>query len=842
MGIGEFIRREIFLRRVKQNGVLVVYDPDLRYRELCQGLNAEGLHVVDATESSIESRETALKMLGELGSSGTETTGLLVYVPARAPVSDEDRQRDPFALYSACGSVFPEGDGDEYLSLCLSAKPDYTTEIRAKFEEDPNPGFVVVDAIGVGLRWPALRAPLGAESQRDILIGLLVPDSRQLEALKEQDTWVAEARDLFEATLGLKLKTRSKARATIADELWRFLLFSEFVFDLPEILPVALADVPHAAESARPLVQDLCDRLRNDQRTRVTYIDRAETIEEDLDLPRLCAGITDLGKRDTFPFEERTFFVQAVDALKKDDTDQVKTIIRRHAGSVWIGKGESQAQWGLIQAALQLMESCGDFERQLPDHSGSQDALIDFYLGGLREADRHQREFEQAVGDHLDIEGALVEIIEQARARYRRLAEKTQLLFTKHLEASGWPPSGRLANADVFDQLVAPRLQESGRRVAYFLVDALRYELGVALQQQLAEDDPVELRAAYAQLPSITLVGMASLLPGAGKHLSLVKKNGNFVPMLGDAVVSNVSQRMEVLCKQYGDRFAEMKLNDFVRAKKGLPETVHLLVLRSVDIDSQLENNPETTLSLIHDTLKRIRVAIHKLKKAGFHDVIIATDHGFFLNAQSEAGDVCGKPSGNWITVHERSLLGDGTADSHSFVVSAEKLGVRGDFAQVGGPRSMAPYRSGMLYFHGGASLQEAVTPVITAKLGERIQPEIKKQNVILSYKGGAKRITTRLPVFEVRLEGIATDIFALKDEFEILLEAHDRKGNVVGEAKAGGAVNAATGAVTLKPGETLRVTLMMQLEYEGKFTVKVLDPRTLTTYSSIDLETDYAV
>jgi hypothetical protein len=198
---------------------------------------------------------------------------------------------------------------------------------------------------------------------------------------------------------------------------------------------------------------------------------------------------------------------------------------------------------------------------------------------------------------------------------------------------------------------------------------------------------------------------MASLLPGAGKHLSLVKKNDDFVPVLGEAVVSNVSQRMEVLRKQYGDRFTEKKLNDFVRSKKALPDTVHLLVLRSVDIDSQLENNPETTLSLIHDTLKRIRVAIHKLKKAGFHDVIVATDHGFFLNAQAEAGDVYAKPSGHWINVHERSLLGNGTANSHSFVVSAEKLGVRGDFAQVGGPRSMAPYRSGMLYFHGGASL-----------------------------------------------------------------------------------------------------------------------------------------
>ena len=124
-------------------------------------------------------------------------------------------------------------------------------------------------------------------------------------------------------------------------------------------------------------------------------------------------------------------------------------------------------------------------------------------------------------------------VIEQARTRYRRLAATVQMLFTRHLEVSGWPPSGRLANADVFDRLVAPKLQESGRRVAYMLIDALRYELGVALAQQLAEAGHLQLHAAFAQLPSITPVGMASLLPGAGQHLSLRKQDTGLVPMLG---------------------------------------------------------------------------------------------------------------------------------------------------------------------------------------------------------------------------------------------------------------------------------------------------------------------
>ena len=433
------------------------------------------------------------------------------------------------------------------------------------------------------------------------------------------------------------------------------------------------------------------------------------------------------------------------------------------------------------------------------------------------------------------------EVVSQARARYRRLAEKVQGIFVKHIETAGWPPTGRLANADVFDRLVADRLKESGRKVVYLMVDALRYELGVALKKLLTEDGPVELHAAYAQLPTITLVGMASLLPGANAGLTLSLENDALVPKLAGSPVGNVPQRMKVLATRYGDQFSEMLLNDFVRGKTEIAETVRLLVLRSTEIDSQLENNPETTLSLIPGTLKLIRVALHKLRGMGFDEAIIVTDHGFFLNAQAEAGDVCVKPQGNWpVTAHDRVMLGNGSSDSHSLVVNAAKLGIRGDFAQVAIPRSMAPYRSGHLYFHGGASLAEAVVPVLVAKLELPEQPKVQQADVRLSYKNGAKQITTRLPVVDVVLQGV--DIFSQGREIEILLEAHDKKGEVVGEAKAGGSVNAATGTISLMPGQKIQVTLRMQPEFQGKFTIKALNPTTYSTYDSLSLETNYVV
>jgi PglZ domain len=838
--ISEHIRDEVFSARLRRNAVLVVYDAYRRYRELCLSLACDAVAVVDASESSIEGREAASRAFVSVGRGEPGPKELLIYVPARAPVTDEERQVDPFAAYTVCGAVFPSGDGDDYLSLCLKAKPDYATEIRRLFEQDPSPSFALIDNVGGGLQWPTLRTLLQAESARDILFALLVPSPKHKEALKTNEAWVNEARALLGATLGLKLITRAKTWPPIADELWRFLLFSEFVLDLPSEPPAALSNVPRAPQAAQPLVEDLCDRLRSDARTRPTYVERAEQIEMDLDLPNHCQAVAELGVRDTFPFEERTILAASVKALEADRLDEIRGILDHHRGSVWIGKGESQAQWGLVEASLQLVECCDDAERQLADHARSLDTLIGYYVSSLCEVDRRQREFEQSTADLVSPDAAMTAVIDHTRRRYGRLIEKLGVLFTRHLDATGWPPQGRLANADVFNRFVQPLLNESGRRVAYFMVDALRYELGVALHAELAETDHAELLPACAHFPTVTPVGMASLLPAAGSGLQLAKDGEGFVAVLGGVRLVQVAQRMELLRARFGDRFAEMPLGRFLAPKQTVPANVDLLVLRSNEIDSLLESNPETTLSLIYQTLKSIRRAVHKLRELGFVDAVIATDHGFFLNAHAEAGDLCAKPPGNWVTVHDRSLLGDGAADPSNFAIAAERVGIRGDFARFAGPRTMAPYRRGLLYFHGGASLQEAVVPVITVRLRRAKQLEIAKATVVMSYKNGAKRITTRLPVVSLLVE--TSDMFSLHSDFEILLEAHDRKGKVVGEAKAGGIVNAATGTITLKPGQPEQVAIRMDPEYEGKFTLKALNPVTMASYATLDLETDYAV
>jgi hypothetical protein len=201
----------------------------------------------------------------------------------------------------------------------------------------------------------------------------------------------------------------------VADELWRFIIFSEFVFDLPEPLPAALANVPRAGPEAQPLVENLCDWLHNDRRTQALYIERAEGIEGELNLHTACHYIEDLGLRDTFPFKERSFFSQAVDALRREDVDQLRHILARRVQSIWIGRGENQAQRHLLRSAERLIQACANAERALSEGAHSQSALIDLYVGSIREVDRLQREFEAAAGDYYAVDGQIVAVMIQEK-------------------------------------------------------------------------------------------------------------------------------------------------------------------------------------------------------------------------------------------------------------------------------------------------------------------------------------------------------------------------------------------------------------------------------------------
>ena len=849
MSIEQYIKSDILEKRLSDTSVVVVYDVEKRYQTLCGELASEHCQVIDISKGSLSTRQQAISALSGL----TAGKQLLLYIPTVAPMEEEDKQKDPFSLYAAAGCVFPdpERSGDNYRELCIKAKPDQATEIRELFDQNDNPSFDIINAIGGGVNWPTLQAALGAEGAANLLFKFMVVGKDAQAKLSAESSWVTEVQSLLSRSLGLSLRTKQPSWSAISDELWRFILFSEFVFDLNEDIPASLSDVPIAKSSAKPIIEELGDNLRKHTDFQNLYIERATAIEEELKLGSLCANITKLGKRDTFPFEEKCYLKQAIQALLADDGDTTRRIVGEHANSVWSSNSDSLVNWELVKSSQRLIETCTDLERELPSFSKKQADLIEYYQSSLRRADQLHREFEQAVNDCPDAEDLMPGVVDLVRKNYRELVETVQLKFTHFVDNTGWPPQGFMSNTQVFDTKVEPLLKSGGTRVAYLMVDALRYELGYELNKQLVEDADAQLSVAFATLPSITPVGMASLLPGAYNKLSVHVKDGKTTPLFDGKPISDVPSRMGVFKSQYGDRFQEMPLKDFMKLskKKMVENSVDLLVLRSTEIDSFFENHPEDAPAMMQRELKQIRQAVNKLQTQGFQKVFIVTDHGFYMNNAQEVGDVVTKPDSTWKVEHQRMLLGNGNLDSHHYNLTSEHTGIKTDILQFAGPKSLSPYRRGMLYYHGGLSIQECLVPVIEITLKSSPVKSGQNSSVLLDYKNGAKRITARFAVISLKLESLSADLFGTAEDLEateILLEAHSGAGAkilVVGEARPGEHVNAATGTVTLEPGKIIKVTLKMDPEFEGVFKVKAIDPVTSSILGTpLELVTDYAV
>lgn len=830
-------------------GCLVVYDATGRYREVVLGMATKRCTVVDAGESIILAREKAMETWLELAKAGKEPRQLVVYVPAEKPQSDEQKHQDPFQVFALGGAVFPDGDGDAYIALCRKAKPDFVQKIEELFKSGP-PDFATIDNVGAGHNWPKLRSLLGVESTVEILTAFLSPNDAQKTALATDGTWVAEFRDFLQAALGFQPKTKSQKWAGLHDELWRFALFSEFVFDLPGELPVALREVPRANKTARELFMALCQGLRASDLHKEHYMTMADKVASEMGLEAAMAGVEDLGQLDTFAFEERSFLRVFVKATLAGELAKSKVIADSRKSSVWIENTERQVLWTIAERARQLLVAADDLESEFARRSKTLAEIFNFYSERGFQLDTHQRGFEQSVADAYGELGVLEELVEAARRKYKLVAETMQAAFIAAVEREGWPASGVPRATEVFDKCLAPALKERGARVALFMVDALRYELAVWLERQLSKDGACALTPICAQLPTITPVGMAALLPEASNSLRLAREGDELVPTLKGKKVVTPADRLDYVRSIYGERCAMVQLQELLamspagKKKPALPDSVHLLLVRTTEIDQLAETNPGKARELIPRVLQEILAGLNKLKQFGFNEVVICTDHGFVLLPEQEPGDILAKPTGDWLKVKDRCLLGSGSASSGSVVFGKEEVGIEGDFDSYAVPRSFGTFSRRIPYFHEGLSLQECVLPLIHVHLPKPTEKETGGLEVQIAYKGGRTNlVTTRLPLIDISV--FRTGLFEA-EEIELRIEAwgKDSQGGaerIIGEPASSEHVHPATGVVRVLPGQAVKVPLKLEEGFSGTFDVRVLDPETRVAYGEpLKLKTSY--
>ena len=815
----------------------MVYDPTRRLHEIVLGIADSQHTILDASVSFIEAHEAAVAWWAHAGDPAAGEKRLIVYLPMRAPMTPEARCLDPFSAIATASGAFLDNEGDSFQLLCENAKADHREKIRELFLTGV-PNLATLEAVGGGNNWPQLQTLLCAESVTDLLVGLLAPTPAQANAMKTGDGWITEAKEMLEAQLGFVAKGKKKWES-ISDDLWRFILFSEFAYDLPQKLPAGLRDVPVARTGAEILVNRVCETLRQ-ERTYDLYIERADLIATTMQLEERMRGVDDLGDLDTFAFEERSFLRRFVQQVLAGALGKASEIAAKRRGSIWVRRTDRGTLWVVAERARELLVVAEDLERDLPTSPRSTDELISFYTRRAYRVDQAQRELERALNDaHWELEG-LVELVESAQERHRSVADKLQNRFADAIVKEGWPSHGHLRATQVFDRIVAPLLETRGKRVAYFMVDALRFELAAALERQLADAHVCRLQAVCAQLPTITPVGMAALLPQADGNLALVRVGNELVPTLARKQIKTPNDRRDYTKAIYGDRVRMLDLDEVMLLGNGskkqgiILDGVELLLVKTTDIDEQGELAAANVCRSMPHILAQLIAAVGKLKKAGFHHVVIATDHGFALNASTtSAGNTLSKPPGDWLEVKNRCLLGTGSGGPDFVAVPKEHVGIAGDFPTYVAPRSFATFSKRHGYFHEGLSLPENVIPVLEVDLANDEPAGKSVVEIELRYRGESTGVvTTRRPMLDVSVFG--GDLFACDVVFKLEVRSTALKEEkAVGEAASSPHVDPATGLVRLKMGQAARVPIRLDDVFVGAFQVRAVDAETGVIYGS---------
>jgi hypothetical protein len=372
-------------------------------------------------------------------------------------------------------------------------------------------------------------------------------------------------------------------------------------------------------------------------------------------------------------------------------------------------------------------------------------------------------------------------------------------------------------------------------------VDALRYELAQLLETALSGRHGVSIRPVCAQLPTVTRIGMAALLPRAETELKLMVDGGEITPTIKGQRLMTVTDRFKLLQGFVGpNRTKLMDLEDLAAPNFSDDlSAVEVLIVKTADIDLQGENNPGYFMRVLPTVIRNLQLALNRLAGAGFNLAIITSDHGFCWLHEVNAGSSISKPAGEWVQVKERSLLGSGQPSADVILVDATHVGIRGDASQYVAAKGLATFSKGVRYFHEGLSLQECVLPLMQVDLrAASPRAAVAPVRLVVTYRGASSgKITTLSPSIEISYP--ETDLFG-PTEVRFLLEGFDATGKKIAEAAASPNVDAGTKEVAIAQAKAIKVPIRIEEGFEGKFELRAVNRQTAEIYATLKLATDF--
>lgn len=384
------------------------------------------------------------------------------------------------------------------------------------------------------------------------------------------------------------------------------------------------------------------------------------------------------------------------------------------------------------------------------------DAVTWFTASGW-EAD-HQAE--KLFSDDPKLPGGLVSVLAKLRRAYLRHLDASNGVFSELLANEGVDSLGLSFAGDVMKP-IAERASTK-EPVAVLVLDACRYDAGCRLAEMLKREGAgvrAEVSSARAPLPSITAIGMPFCLPGDTGELRAAVEDGKICVTASGFTgnLSDADQRREWLKQRYKLKdgsflFVEHVADSTTSADlsaKTLGKLVFVFADELDDHDCWLKPFG------LDQNLERYATVIRRLRAAGYNTVHVVTDHGsFYWNPAPDEKDVA-KPEGEIRFASRRAIVGSDLKHASAFC-----LPMTGSELQCCVPRSVNTFKTyGRIgFFHGGPTLQELVTPMLTIRWPRKA----KKTDVVLKP---ITQITSLMQRVEVAPAAAQTGFFEAVDE-----------------------------------------------------------------------------
>ncbi len=713
-------------KKLERYGVVVFYNPAGDMREALTNLPPE-VAVVGFGGSYLQVKLAAEERFSRLRQDFSLSDSLLIYVNAPAVADKED---DPLLEYALAGTAYSE----TLRSLARKALEGRFSreQVEALFDAPSPPTLADLDRWGAteAVDAGALSVVYGTSDTVTLLRSFLEVDQHD-ERLN-----LAELATFLKAAVGLTAGDANDA-ASLRAALWRHVLLSDLAQDAGQDVR---KQPPTLRKPQQEAVAKVAEALR--QAKSEAYRAWASRVETEESLAnRLTATAY---RHDTFGFQNTQMLLSLDGLVSKGQLGVALERVAQFEGSFWSELyPQRQGAWRVAKFALCVLQEAKRVTEGVKRAGPNLKKLALGYVGaaageadtGWHRLDSRQRELEQNVAALNDV-GEVQTLIMKARHAYEAaLFEQASKLFAGYeLEGLGL---GLPKQETTFKEVVAPGLRE--QPVAYFVMDALRYEMGLELAQLLRElaaeypsDVTVAVEARASVLPSTTPFGMAALLPGAEAGLGLSAKAE---PMLGSVTLKDWAARKKYWQQSYYDGFAEYRIEelpDEAKLHKKLEGGLKLLLVRMQEIDTFGEIDHPDALQVMSRLLGTVRRAVKTVLAAGVRQVVITADHGYLL-LPTTTGDHLETPDGKRLLGGRRYWLGHIVGrPMRSSVFTAEDAGLDGhalSSTRLVFPMGHGVYQSSgaSLYFHGGPSLQERVVPVITVQAAKAPPREEKR-------------------------------------------------------------------------------------------------------------------